>query len=164
MREYSKVRQIDPGLVVVSADLIQPLLPRVLEPADVRCAGLAKFVVGVDAEQGAGAVGDRDDAAALVGAEELAVGSARALVPDDRVVASSGEHEPTLQRVAAVIFGDGVGAVIGKVGRGRATDNLGKPLQLVICQRDAATRAGEQILTRVAVGLTAGRIGCKIAL
>jgi hypothetical protein len=51
LREDAEVRQIDPRLVVVSADLAQPLLAGVLEPALVRRAGLAVLVVGVDADQ-----------------------------------------------------------------------------------------------------------------
>ena len=60
MRENAEVRQIFAGLVVIDPGFGQPRLARVLEAPDVRCAGLAVFVIGVDADQVAAAVGRSD--------------------------------------------------------------------------------------------------------
>ncbi|HUE80013.1 MAG TPA: hypothetical protein VMN38_10330 [Sphingomicrobium sp.] len=72
----------------------------------------AVFVVAVEAEQCAAAVGDRDDAAALVGAEEPSVSGATAIVPDYRIVDAGSVDVAPLERIGAVIFGDAVEAVL----------------------------------------------------
>ena len=86
LREDADVGEVDPRLVVISADLAQPHLAGVLEAADVGALRLAIFVVGVDADESAGAVGLRNNRAALVARQELARGRAGAVILEDRLV------------------------------------------------------------------------------
>jgi hypothetical protein len=70
----------EPGLVVVEAEFGDPRLTRVLEPAEIGGPRVPVFVIGVDGEGRAGAVGDGGDGPALVGDQPAPVGEARALV------------------------------------------------------------------------------------
>jgi len=80
------MRAVDAVLVVVEADLGQPQLAGILEPAEVARLGDAELVIFVQGQDGAGAVGDGDDRAALVLVGEAAGSGARALVPGDQLV------------------------------------------------------------------------------
>ena len=140
------MRQVDPRLVVVGADLAQPLLPGVLEPAGVGRAGLAVFVVGVDADQRAVDVGDRDHASALVGRIEAVEARARPVagVFHHRLAGRRIEHV-ALQHIArSVIFGDGVPAVVGELRRRRAA-HLRQPQQRIVSEADPARTRGQQV-------------------
>jgi hypothetical protein len=64
--ENAEVRNVGARLVVVETRLAQPSLAGVLEPAGVGGLRFAVFVVAVEVEQRAAAVGQRDNAAALV--------------------------------------------------------------------------------------------------
>src|SRR3546814_17607126 len=92
----------------------QPRLPCVAEPGGVTGGGDAIFVVGVDMERRPGAVGDAHHAAALVGHQEPARAAAdrAALVPDDRIVDAGAVDIAPLHRIAGVVLGDQVDAVI----------------------------------------------------
>src|SRR3546814_1118705 len=92
----------------------EPRLPGVAEPAEVTGSGDAIFVVGVDMERRPGAVGDAHHAAALVGHQEPARAAAdrAALVPDDRIVDAGAVDIAPLHRIAGVVLGDQVDAVI----------------------------------------------------
>jgi hypothetical protein len=68
-------------LVVIKLQLGKPGLAGILKAADIGRGGLAIFVIFVDADDGAGIVRHRDDAAALVGVEEAAVRGAGTFVP-----------------------------------------------------------------------------------
>jgi hypothetical protein len=92
LHEPHAVGVVHPRLVVIEPELGQPHLSGVLEPADVRGAGPAIFVVGVDSDQRAAAVGSRDHAPALVGGNKPAVGASRAVVPDQQLVGVVAAH------------------------------------------------------------------------
>ena len=89
LHEPAERGRVHPRLVVVHAELGQPRLPGVLEPAGVAGAGDAVFVVAVDADAAGVRIGGRDDRAALVGVEILAraVGDAGAVEPHQWIVA-----------------------------------------------------------------------------
>lgn len=86
LQEAAVRRRVDTGLVAVHAELGEPGLAGVLEPAGVRGAGDAIFVVAVDRDGGAGVVGHRHDRTALVGHEIALVRKIRSFVPHDRFV------------------------------------------------------------------------------
>src|SRR4051812_25705062 len=116
LQEASECRRVDARLIIIRAELRQPRLARILEPAGVSRARDAVFVVGVDGEDGAGAVRHRRDAASLVAVEEPPVRRSRAFVPGDRLVGSRTMDIAALESVGAVILGDEVVAVISEPG------------------------------------------------
>ena len=81
LQEPAEARGVDARLVVVHAELGDPGLARILEPADVRALRDAIFVVAADGGDGARSVAHRDDRAALVGVEPAPVALAGAFVP-----------------------------------------------------------------------------------
>ena len=81
LEEAAEPRGIEAGLVMIEAELAQPGLAGILEAARIGRGGDSIFVVAVDRRRVAGGIANRDDAAALVGVEEAAVGGAGALVP-----------------------------------------------------------------------------------
>ena len=137
--------EVDPRLVVISADLAQPHLAGVLEAADVGALRLAVFVVGVDADESAGAVGLRNNRAALVARQELARGRAGAVILEDRLVDPRPEDVAMLERVAGVIIGDGIEAIVRESRRGGAGD-LVQPHPRIVAEGDPARCRGHQIL------------------
>ncbi len=92
---------VDAGLVVIHAELGYPGLAGILEPADIAGRGDAPFVIAVDVGDGVCVVGDRDDAAALVGMEEPAagVGGAGALIPRAGPWPRGGRASPRSHRI-----------------------------------------------------------------
>ena len=94
LEEPAERGRVDAGLVIVHAELGEPDLPGVTEPAlggDVIArggVGNAVFVVGVGGDAGPGVVRDRNDAPARIGVEDAArrVGLGRAFVPDQRII------------------------------------------------------------------------------
>ena len=80
-------------------------MPRVAELAEVGGLGDAELVIFVEAEDRAAAVGDADDAPALVARQEPARGGAAALVPGDGVIDARTVNVAPQDRVAAVLFG-----------------------------------------------------------
>ena len=81
--------------------------------------------------------------------EEPAIGRAGALVPDERLVDARPMHKPALQRIAAVIFGDRVGAVVGEPRRAGA-GHLIKPHARIVAHGRAVRAGRQQVLARVA--------------
>jgi hypothetical protein len=76
LQEPAEGGGVGPGLVVVEAEFGDPRLAGVLEPAGVGGAGDAIFIIAVDDGGAAGAVGDGDDRAALIGVQPAAIGGA----------------------------------------------------------------------------------------
>src|ERR1044072_2001700 len=64
--------RVEPGLVVVHAELAEPGLSRILKPSLVARAGGPVFVIGIDRGRAAVRVGDRDDRSLVVSVEERA--------------------------------------------------------------------------------------------
>jgi len=106
LQEPAEVRRIDAGAIMVHAELGHPRLPGILEPARVRAAGDAVFVIAVDVGDRAGAVADRDDRAAFVGMVPMAVRGAASFVPDQGLVDTRAVDVAAGQRVVPVIFDD----------------------------------------------------------
>lgn len=114
--------RVDAGLVIIHAELADPGLAGILEPAGIARLGDAPRIVGVDGEDGARRVGHRDDRALAVGREPAAVaGEIGALVPDERLVDPGAVQVAAKQRAGAVIFGDQRVAVVEELGGARAS-------------------------------------------
>ena len=139
LHESPERRRVDARLVVPHPHLGQPRLPGVTEPPDVGRRGDAIFVVGVDIDRRAGAVGDAEDTAALVGHQEPARGAAdrAALVPDDRVVDTGAMDIAAPHGIAAIIFADQVDAIVEEPRRHPAANGLIEPPERIIAERRA---------------------------
>ena len=111
--EPSNVLRISAERRRVEAGAAQPHHARVLERAHIARGGDSIFVVGVDGRHRAGVVGQRDDAAALVGKRPGAV--AAGVILDQRP-ASAVERIALLEHLRAVILRDRVRAVVNIIG------------------------------------------------
>jgi hypothetical protein len=105
LQEPAERGRVDARLVVIHAELGQPCLAGVLEPAGVGAAGDAILVIGVDSRRASACVGDRDDRALLVGVEPAGAATA---VPDQRIVCRSvaAMNIARGERAGCVILGD----------------------------------------------------------
>ncbi|MBA4044800.1 MAG: hypothetical protein C0471_10325 [Erythrobacter sp.] len=74
----------------------------------------AVFVIGVDADQLAARIRDRDDAPALISMEKALVGGACTFILHDRIVGTGPVDVTALERIGRVILRDHVHPVIGK--------------------------------------------------
>jgi len=112
LHEPAQRRRVEPGLVIIHAELGQERLPGVLEPPDIAGGGDAVFIVAVDRGQRTARAAERDDAALRVGVEPVAVVRAGALIPDERLVLAKAVDVAPQRGAVAVDFGDEVGAVV----------------------------------------------------
>jgi hypothetical protein len=104
---------------VPQAELRDPRLAGIAEPALVAGIGDAPGIVGVVGDRVAVGVGDRDDRALLVGVEVVAHEPARIFVPDERLVGARAALIGAKKRARAVIFLDQPVAVVEEAGRAR---------------------------------------------
>ena len=144
LQEPSPPGAVDAGLVVEAADLGQPDLAGVAEPAEVGGVGDAIFVVGVGLDQRARRIGDGDDAALLVGEEVAAGGQRGSFVPGDGIVDPGAMDVAAQDNSRRVIFGDELVAVVDQpsgVGPARAGSFV-EPSEWVLDQA-AGPAAGE---------------------
>lgn len=154
LKKAAKRGRVAAGLVVVHAQLGQPGLPGVLEPAGVARARDAVFVIGVHAIDGAPCVvGDKADAALPVGPQEALAGGgkAAALVPGQRIVGLAiRTMDIAAQQIArAVVFGEQfITAIKEPRGACRGTDHLVQATQRIIAQLRIApaARANQPVL------------------
>lgn len=119
--------------------------------------GDAVFVVFVEAEHRSGAVGDGDNAASLVGAQEPARRCAAAFVPGDWIVDAGTVNVSPYHRVGGVIFGDAVEAVVAHAGGRGALGDLVQPPHRIVVQGRAARSRDEEVFAGVAVVVGADR-------
>lgn len=114
-----------------------PCLSGVLEPADIGRTRHAIVVVTVGAEHAARAAGYCNDAAALIGVQETAVGGPRAFVPDDRGVGAGAVDIAAGECVAAIALGHEVAAIIAEPGDSAALRDRLQTAQRVMGQARA---------------------------
>ena len=160
LQEPPQRRRVDPRLVIIHAELGQPDLAGILEPAVIGRARYAVFVVGVDRREIALGVGQAGDRALLVRVEP-AHGAGG--VPDQRIVgAGIVAVDVDVGEAGREIFGDQRVAVVEEPGPAGGAGHLVEPAQRVVAQTDAAG-AGDQAVLDI-IGEAAGAVRGEVAV
>ena len=131
--------RVNPGFIIIHADLRQPHLAGILKAAEIARARIAELIIVVDAVSPATTgICDADNRASIVRVKVATTGGPRTLVPDDGLVRSGTEHVAPDQIIGAVVDRDQLVPFI--IEAKTQIGEVGYPAQGIVPERTATAR------------------------